>query len=184
MGNVDQYAWAWGEAVLGLVREAIELRYRLLPYIYAAFLRASETGAPVQRPLVFDHQYDAAVRDLDDEYLFGPDLLVAPVTEAGQHRPPGLPPRRRLVRLAHGFELVGGTRFLLAATPMDRIPLYARGGAVIPMWPEAPPSTAGYHPRRSSCTCSCRSLTVSIAPSCRRTTASPSQAGSCARRSS
>src|SRR3712207_4418917 len=84
IGNVDQYAWAWGEAVLDLVREAIELRYRLLPYIYAAFVRATETGAPVQRPLVFDHQDDAAVRDIDDEYLFGPDLLVAPVLAAGQ----------------------------------------------------------------------------------------------------
>ena len=83
IGNVDQYAWAWGDAVLDHVREAIELRYRLLPYIYAAFIRASETGEPVQRPLVFDHQYDAAVRDIDDQYLFGRDLLVAPGHEPG-----------------------------------------------------------------------------------------------------
>jgi alpha-glucosidase len=145
IGNVDQYAWAWGEAVLDLVRAAIELRYRLLPYIYAAFLRASETGAPVQRPLVFDHQYDATVRDIDDEYLFGPDLLVAPVVESGQ--------TARQVYLPagdwydwHTGSLMGGNRFVLVDTPMDRIPLYARGGAVIPMWPQAPPSTAGYHP--------------------------------------
>ncbi len=146
MGNVDQYAWAWGESILDLVRDAIELRYRLLPYIYAAFVRASETGAPVQRPLVFDHQHDWAVRDLDDEYLFGPDLLVAPVVAAGQ--------TARQVYLPagewydwHTDELVGGSRYVLTATPMDRIPIYARGGAVIPMWPEAPPSTAGHHPR-------------------------------------
>jgi alpha-glucosidase len=145
IGNVDQYAWAWGDAVLDLVREAIELRYRLLPYIYAAFLQAAETGAPVQRPLVFDHQYDATVRDIDDEYLFGPDLLVAPVIEAGQ--------TARQVYLPagdwydwHTDALVGGARFVLVDTPMERIPLYARGGAIIPMWPEAPPSTAGYHP--------------------------------------
>ena len=81
LGDVDQYAWAWGEAVLSEARRAIELRYRLLPYIYSAFITATETGAPVQRPLVFDHQYDAAVRDIDDQYLFGPDLLVAPVFE-------------------------------------------------------------------------------------------------------
>ena len=83
MGNVDQYGWSWGETVLGHVREAIELRYRLLPYLYASFVRAAETGAPVQRPLVFDFQHDAAVRDIDDEYLLGPDLLVAPVLEPG-----------------------------------------------------------------------------------------------------
>ncbi|MEA2316476.1 MAG: alpha-glucosidase [Solirubrobacteraceae bacterium] len=146
IGNVDQYAWAWGDAILTGVREAIELRYRLLPYIYAAFVHASETGAPVQRPLVFDHQYDAAVRDIDDEYLFGRDLLVAPVVAAGQ--------TARQVYLPagdwydwHTGEMVAGGRYALTSTPMDRIPIYARGGAVIPMWPDAPASTAGHHPR-------------------------------------
>jgi alpha-glucosidase len=145
IGNVDQYAWAWGDAIRDLVREAIRLRYRLLPYIYASFLRAAETGAPVQRPLVFDHQHDLAVRDLDDEYLFGPDLLVAPVFEAGA--------TARQVYLPagtwydwHTDERIGGGRYVQTATPMERIPIYARGGAVVPMWPQAPASTAGHHP--------------------------------------
>jgi len=145
IGNVDQYAWAWGQVIQDQVRTALQLRYRLLPYIYAAFLRASDTGAPVQRPLVFDYQYDPTVRDIDDEYLFGPDLLVAPVFTAGG--------TARQVYLPaggwydwHAGPLMGGRRYLLAPTPMDRIPIYARGGTVIPMWPEAPASTAGYHP--------------------------------------
>jgi alpha-glucosidase len=145
IGNADQYAWTWGETIEDLVRAAIELRYRLLPYVYAAFLTASETGAPVQRPLVFDHQDDPAVRDIDDEYLFGPDLLVAPVFEAGT--------TARQVYLPsggwydwHGGEAIAGRRYVVAPTPMDRIPLYARAGAVVPMWPDAPPSTAGHHP--------------------------------------
>ena len=100
LGNVDQYAWSFGDVIGELVRTAVRLRYRLLPYLYACFLTAAETGAPVQRPLVFDHQYDGAVRDLDDEYLLGPDLLVAPVTSRDD-RAPGLPAGRRLVRLAH-----------------------------------------------------------------------------------
>ena len=109
---------------------------------------------------MFDHQYDPTVRDIDDEYLLGPDLLVAPVVEAR-----GRPRARSTCRTATGTtgtpaSAVGGGRFVLAATPMDRIPLYARGGAVIPMWPDAPPSTAGHHPRRSSCTCSCRPRTA------------------------
>ncbi|MGZ6640628.1 MAG: glycoside hydrolase family 31 protein [Solirubrobacteraceae bacterium] len=146
IGAADQYAWSWGDAVRDLAREAIRLRYRLLPYIYAAFMRAAETGAPVQRPLVFDHQHDATVRDIDDEYLLGPDLLVAPVLASGQ--------TARQVYLPagdwydwHTGELLGGGRFVLAPTPMERIPLYARGGAVIPMWPQAPASTAGHHAR-------------------------------------
>src|SRR3954470_24133875 len=145
VGNVDQYAWTWGDAVTDLVREAIRLRYRLLPYLYAAFLRAAETGAPVQRPLVFDHQYDAAVREIDDEYLLGPDLLVAPVFTPGQ--------TARQVYLPagdwydwHTDAPAEGAGHLICATPMDRIPVFARGGAVIPMWPEAPASTHGHHP--------------------------------------
>ncbi|MEE6295146.1 TIM-barrel domain-containing protein [Georgenia wangjunii] len=144
-GTVDQYAWAFGEAVEDLVRSAITLRYRLMPYIYAAFLRAAESGAPVQRPLVFDHQYDAAVRDVDDEYLFGPDLLVAPVVEAGMTARQVYLPAGTWFDWHTGERLTGG-RFVTAATPMDRIPLYARGGAVIPMWERAPASTDGYHP--------------------------------------
>jgi alpha-glucosidase len=145
LGNVDQYAWSWGDVVQGIVRDAIRLRYRLLPYLYAAFLRASETGEPVQRPLVFDHQNDPTVRDIDDEYLLGRDLLVAPVVEPGT--------TCRQVYLPSGSwydwhtdELVGGKRYIVARTPMEQIPIYARGGAVIAMWPDAPASTAGYHP--------------------------------------
>ena len=144
-GKIDQYPWAFGEVVNEYVREAVRLRYRLMPYIYAAFVRASQTGEPVQRPLIFDFQYEATARHLDDEYLFGRDLLVAPVDE------PGMTARQVYLPAAgwydwHSDEPHVGRDFVIASTPMDRIPLYARAGAVIPMWPEAPASTAGYHP--------------------------------------
>lgn len=145
IGNVDQYAWAWGDVVLDHVREALRLRYRLMPYIYAAFLTASETGAPVQRPLVFDFQDDPLTRDLDDEYLFGPDLLVAPVTEPGQTSRQVYLPAGQWYDW-HSEERHDGLRFLRVDTPMEHIPLFARAGAVVPMWPEAPASTAGHHP--------------------------------------
>jgi alpha-glucosidase len=145
IGNVDQYAWAFGEVIQDHLRTAIKLRYRLLPYLYACFLEAAETGAPVQRPLVFDHQYDATVRDIDDQYLLGNDLLIAPVVG------PGVTGRQIYLPAGdwydwHTGELVGGKRFLTVVTPLDWIPIYARGGAVVPMWPEAPASTSDYHP--------------------------------------
>ncbi len=144
-GAVDQYAWSFGPAAQDLIREAIRLRYRLIPYLYAAFLQAAESGAPVQRPLVFDYQDDAGVRDIDDEYLFGPDLLVAPVVE------PGVTARQVYLPEGtwydwHSGERHAGRGFVTAATPMDRIPLYARGGAVIPLWDHAPASTDGFYP--------------------------------------
>jgi alpha-glucosidase len=146
LGNVDQYAWTFGDVVEGLARQAIRLRYRLMPYIYAAFLRAAETGAPVQQPLVFAYQDDRAAREIDDQYLFGSDLLVAPVFQ------PGVTARQVYLPEGtwyhwHTGEQVAGKQFVVAPTPMDYIPLYARGGAVIPLWPEAPASTAGYHPQ-------------------------------------
>ena len=122
----------------------------MLPYIYTSFLRATETGEPVQRPLIFDYQQDAAVRDLDDQYLFGPDLLVAPVIEPGTTARPVYLPAGEWYEW-HGDnsgedERIAGGSFVVASTPLDRIPLYARAGAVMPMWPEAPASTSGYHP--------------------------------------
>ena len=145
IGWVDQYAWSWGEIVEDLVRQAIQLRYRLLPYIYTSFVTASETGAPVQRPLIFDHQHDQIARNLDDEYLLGPDLLVAPVLQ------PGLTARQVYLPNGSWYDwhtdaVFVGPRFVRADLDMERIPLYVRGGAVIPMWTEAPPSTAGYQP--------------------------------------
>jgi alpha-glucosidase len=145
MGNVDQYAWSWGETVLAHARAALELRYRLLPYLYAAFVHAAETGAPVQRPLVFEHQDDPLVRDIDDEYLLGGDLLVAPVTQPGQTARQVYLPAGEWYHWHTGERFAGGA-YVLAPTPMDRIPLYARAGAVIPMWPDAPATTAGHHP--------------------------------------
>lgn len=145
MGNPDQYAWAFGEVVEDLVRQALQLRYRLLPYLYTAFMQAAETGEPIQQPLVYAFQDDATVREIDDQYLLGRQLLVAPVYN------PGTTARQVYLPAGswhhwHTGEQLAGRRFVVAQTPMDCIPLYARGGAVIPMWPEAPPSTAGYHP--------------------------------------
>ncbi|MEU7429913.1 TIM-barrel domain-containing protein [Streptomyces sioyaensis] len=145
IANRDQYPWSFGEAVLGIVRDALQLRYRLLPYIYTSFVRAAETGAPVQRPLVFDHQYDPIVTDIDDQYLFGPDLLVAPVLQ------PGMTSRQIYLPAGHWHDwhtgqIHEGRRHIVAETPMDRIPLYARAGAVVPMWEEAPSSTHSHAP--------------------------------------
>jgi alpha-glucosidase len=123
-----------------MVRDALELRYKLLPYLYAKFWEAHESGAPVQRPLLYDFQHDPTARDRDDQFLLGDALLVAPVLQAGV--------TARSVYLPAGTwydwytdQAHPGQRYVTAPAPLDRIPLFARGGAVIACFAQAPLST-------------------------------------------
>ncbi len=144
-GTVDQYPWSFGDEIADGVRRAIELRYRLLPYIYTAFVCASETGAPIQRPLIFDYQFDEKARNLDDQYLFGRDLLIAPVVEDGQREREVYLPEGEWFCFNKGKRLLGG-QTIVANAPLEYIPMFVRAGAVVPMLAEAPQSTDGLAP--------------------------------------
>ena len=88
------------------------------------------------RPLLMDFVSDRRVWDIDDEYLFGPALLVAPVTEFGaRERTLYLPAGTSWIDLATGRRLEGGQEVTVAA-PRERIPLFARAGAIVPLGPE------------------------------------------------
>ncbi|MEY4367630.1 MAG: hypothetical protein RLZ28_1045 [Actinomycetota bacterium] len=152
INTVDQYAWSFGEDVLDIAREALKLRYRLLPYIYSAFVKNNLTGEPIQRPLIFDYQEDPNVRDLDTEYLFGRDLLVAPVLEAGlEAREVYLPAGEwydlhtdELISAGNGTDGVGET--ITVELSSESIPVFVRAGAIVPMWAEAPKSAREHYP--------------------------------------
>ncbi|MGC8787192.1 MAG: TIM-barrel domain-containing protein, partial [Anaerolineae bacterium] len=76
-----QEPWAYGEPYLSLNRNAIELRYRLLPYLYTATWQCTQTGLPIARPLVLAYPEDVHTHSLDDEFLCGDALLIAPICE-------------------------------------------------------------------------------------------------------
>ncbi len=130
MGEPDQYPWSFGAAVEKLARESLELRYKLLPYLYAKFWDAHETGAPIQRPLLFDFQNDGAAREIDDQYLLGDALLVAPILKAGATTRSVYLPRGSWYDW-HTGALHAGESYVSVDAPLDRIPLFARGGSVI-----------------------------------------------------
>ncbi len=144
-GEPDQYPWSFGLEVEEMCRDAIRLRYRLLPYIYTAFLRASESGDPVARPLVYDFQQDRHARETEDAYLLGEALLVAPVCEPGCTARRVYLPEGTWVDWYTGERHAGG-RFITAQAPLDRIPLFARGGYIVPCYAAAPASTMGHAP--------------------------------------
>lgn len=111
------------------------LRYRLLPYIYAVAGAVTQDGSTMMRPLVMDFPVDTIARDVADQYLFGPALLVNPVTEYRARSRPVYLPRAAWYDFWTGRRLAGG-RTVEAAAPYDRIPLYVRAGSMLPEGPE------------------------------------------------
>ncbi|MCP3918595.1 MAG: DUF5110 domain-containing protein [bacterium] len=123
--------WAHGPRALALVRAALEQRERMLPYLYTVFEEATRTGLPVARPLFFADPAAAELRAVDDAFLVGADLLVAPVVE------PGLTRRRvDLPRNPGGWFAFpgGGARrkgTVEADAALGTAPVFARAGAVV-----------------------------------------------------
>ena len=112
------------------------LRYRLMPYLYSLAGAVTQESGTIMRALVMDFRADAKAREIGDEYLFGPALLVNPVTEyQARSRPVYLPPAAGWYDFWTGASLSGG-QTLEAAAPYDAIPLYVRAGAIIPFGPE------------------------------------------------
>jgi alpha-D-xyloside xylohydrolase len=112
------------------------LRYRLLPYLYSLAGAVTQESSTIMRALVMDFRADAKSRDVGDEYMFGPALLVNPVTAyRARSRPVYLPPSAGWYDFWTGASLSGG-QTIEAAAPYDAIPLYVRAGAIIPFGPE------------------------------------------------
>jgi len=131
----DQEPWSWGEPYLSINRETIRLRYRLLPYLYTALWQATQTGLPIARPLFLAFQDDPATHSLEDQFLCGGALLVAPILEEGA--------TRRTVYLPAGLwydfwtdARYAGPAHIEVEAPLDRIPVFVRAGSVVPMGPE------------------------------------------------
>jgi alpha-D-xyloside xylohydrolase len=126
-------AWSYGEEVYAIVRDLLFLRQRLQPYVLAQMREAQATGAPPMRPLFFDFPQDAACWPVDDQFMFGPDLLVAPVLEAGAtSRTLYLPDGATWTDAWTGATRAGG-QWIDADAPLARIPLYLRDGAELPI---------------------------------------------------
>lgn len=130
--------WAFGGECERAVKLALERRMRFLPTLYTLFEVARRTGAPIVRPMFFADPSDRALRELDDQFLFGPDLVVAPVLEEGARKRTVLLPARD----AEGWylfpaELEGRSRDRLPPgrysvdAPLGQTPIFARAGRII-----------------------------------------------------
>ncbi len=134
-GDSPREPWHFGEEALKIVRRYADLRYELFPYIYSAAHEAALSGMPVIRGLSLVFSDDPMSSGCDFEYLFGPWILVAPVVRMDG---------RKEVYLPEGiwFDYWTGKRHtgpenLRLRAPLDILPLFIRGGAIIPKMPRA-----------------------------------------------
>ncbi|MBY8851969.1 family 31 glucosidase, partial [Saccharothrix sp. MB29] len=127
--TLNRSAWAGSQRYGAALWSAMRLRERLRPYVLEQMRVATETGLPPMRPLFVDFPHDEAAWAVDDQFLFGPDLLVAPVYRHGERsREAHLPAGARWTDHATG-EVHEGGRTVLADAPLHRIPLFVRDGA-------------------------------------------------------
>lgn len=130
----DNEVWSFGEDNYEILKKYLFLREKLRPYIRDCMRRASETGEPVMRPLFFDFPEDKKAWETEDAYMFGKDLLVAPVMEAGvMERAVYLPAGSKWTESATGRVYEGGET-VSASAPIDIIPVFIREGADISVY--------------------------------------------------
>jgi alpha-D-xyloside xylohydrolase len=123
--------WSYGPEAYSVLSEQLLLRERLRPYIDAQMHEVCRTGVPPMRPLFVEFPRDPTCWSVDDEYCFGPDLLVAPVLELGARaREVYLPAGASWTDTATGDSYAGG-QVIEVSAPLSRIPVFARAGAAV-----------------------------------------------------
>src|SRR5690606_7296239 len=134
----DSEPWSYGEEVEQIARNYIRFRYQLLPYLYSAFYDAASNGMPVLRTLAT--QYSQDVRDYDPgfqhQYLFGPSIMVVPVESTKDFVRVFLPPGNAWYSLYDGARYFGQSETIVDS-PLHRLPVFIKAGAIIPMQPAA-----------------------------------------------
>ena len=125
--------WSFGDEAYAILSELLFLRERLRPYIRAQMQLAHEKGIPPMRPLFFDFPQDESCFSVEDQFMFGPDLLVAPVLHEGRTgRPVYLPAGTHWTEVWTDRVLDGG-QWITSDAPLSRIPLFLRSAARLPI---------------------------------------------------
>ena len=126
--------WSYGPEAQKILVDYDTLRYRLLPYIYSEAWQVTSNHATLMRPLVMDWRNDVEAQNTGDEYLFGPAILVSPVTQKGATSRGVYLPKALWYDFWTGQKQQGGKR-IVADAPLAKLPLFVRAGSILPMGP-------------------------------------------------
>jgi len=126
--------WSYGADAQKILVDYDALRYRLLPYIYSEAWQVTSNHGTLMRPLVMDWREDVEAQNTGDEYLFGPSILVAPVTTEGAISRTVYLPDAKWYDFWTGTVVEGGKR-IQADAPIEKLPLFVRAGSILPMGP-------------------------------------------------
>jgi alpha-glucosidase len=130
----DQEPWTFDENVTNITRKFVELRYKLLPYLYTTFWQYAEEGVPMLKSLVVYDQEDAQTHYRNDEFIFGDKILVCPILE------PNAKGRRMYIPRGEWYnfwtrETIQGGHECWVDADIDEIPLFVKSGSIIPRYP-------------------------------------------------
>lgn len=130
-GVTAREPWAYGDEAVRQYKKYAALRYSLIEYIYSEAVKCAEDATPMLRALVVDFPGDLNVRNIDDQYMFGRNILVAPVLSANPSRMVYLPTGTSWLDL-HTHTWHTGGKWIEAATPIDITPVFLKGGTATP----------------------------------------------------
>ena len=132
----DTEPWRYGALAEKVIKSQLELRYRLLPYIYSAASEVSREGSTLMRPLIFDFAHDAEALKYETEYMFGKSLLVNPVLKAGVcSYTTYLPETEAGWYDFHKSTYYHGGKTVETDVDIEHIPVFVKAGSIIPIGP-------------------------------------------------
>ncbi|GET25219.1 glycoside hydrolase family 31 protein [Prolixibacter sp. NT017] len=134
-GNNAVEPWRFGPKVEAICKKAIERKYQLFPYIYSYARKAHDTGLPLMRALMLEYPDDPETADLNTEFLFGKELLVAPVTEEGAASKKVYLPEGKWIDFDHPETIYDGKQWIDYPVSLETTPLFVRKGSIVPMMP-------------------------------------------------
>jgi len=128
----DQDPAAWSATAISIIRDALRIRYKFLPYLYTLFYKSHRYGSTVVRPLFHEYPHDKTTFDIDLQFLLGDCLMIAPVTDADVQQIPVYIPSSNWFNYYTGEEYFYSKTFVNISTPLEIIPIFLRGGSIIP----------------------------------------------------